>query len=130
MRATARVARGLKIELQRERLGLAIPVRLEFAWVLVDLLIRDLEGDRLVGLSGEEQVLPLAVWRFHALLVRGHEAVARLQALLDLRVVDLEQQRALRRLRVKLFRDAVAGTTDLDRLPRLCLLYTSDAADE
>lgn len=94
----------LEGELQEELLSDRIPVRPELALALVDLARRYLERDRLVRLGGEEQVLPALVGRLDVLLVRGHEAVARLHLFGDLRIVDLEEQALLLRLLVALFR--------------------------
>ena len=108
-----------EVQLQPERQPLRIPVRKELALVLVNLSVGHLERHGLVWLRREQQVLPRLVRRLDALLVRRHEAVPRLQPLLDLGVVDLEEQAALLRLRIHLLDDLVPRPADLDGLPRL-----------
>lgn len=53
------------------------------------LVVGDLERDVFVRLRREDEVLHALVRRLHALLVGRHEAVARLDALLDLGVLHL-----------------------------------------
>lgn len=106
----------LEVELQEKLLGFPIPVSPEFAFSLINLPARHLEGNGLVGLGGHEQVLPAPVGRLDPLLVGGHEAVARRDALGDLRVVDLEEEALLAHLRVPLLGHFVAGAPNLHKL--------------
>lgn len=119
--STTTTSLGLQSEckLQEELLRVPVPVRPELALRLLHLPTGHLERDRLVGLSSEQQVLPLAVWRLNLLLVRGHEAMARHNHVRDLWVVDLEEQTLLATARIPLLRHPVAGTTDFHELLRL-----------
>lgn len=92
-------------ELQHEPLIVAVPVRHEATFSLVDGMIRDLEADGLVGLASEEDVLVAAVRRLDLLLVRGHESMARLVATLDLWVVYLKCDRSLSSDQISRLRD-------------------------
>lgn len=66
-----RVSRVLELEceLEEELLSLAIPIRPKLALALVHFTARELERDRLVGLAGEEKILPLLIGRFDLLFV-------------------------------------------------------------
>lgn len=77
-----------------------------------------LKGDRFVRLRSNQQVLPVAIGRFDALLEGAHEAVHRHDILGDFRIVDLEQEALLVHRRIQLLRDAVTGSPDLDKLPQ------------
>lgn len=81
-----------KVELQKERLALWIPAAPEHALCPIHLLVGQFERNCLVRLGRKEEVLKLAVGRFNALLKGRHEAVARENALSNLRVVNLEQE--------------------------------------
>lgn len=63
-----------------------------------------------------QKVLPIPVGDFNLLFERRHEPVSRLDAVLDLGVVDLEQQAELARDRVADLGDLVPGQPDLDEL--------------
>lgn len=65
----------LEVELERELLAVGVPLREETALALVDLDVGDLEPDRLVRVTGEEQVLPRLVRLLDALLEGRHEPV-------------------------------------------------------
>lgn len=97
-------------------LGVPVPECPEAVVVLVDLAGGELEGDGLVGLGGEEEVLPALVRRLHLLLVGGHEAVPRLDPLRHLREVHLEEQRLLALRRLPLLRHLNPDPHHLDRV--------------
>ena len=101
------------MDLEREGLVLEVPVGEKLGCGRIDFLVRHLEGNRFVGLGSYEDVLVILVRRLDALLVGRHEAVTRLQALLDLGIVYQEQQRALVGLGVALLCHAVAWSPDL-----------------
>ena len=65
------------------------PVCEELVVCLVHLDVWDLEGDDLVRLRGEQQILVLLIRGLGLLLVRRHEAVTGLGVLLDLGVLHL-----------------------------------------
>ena len=91
-------------------------MRPEFVLVLVYLSAGHLERNRLVGLGGKQQILPLFVRRLNALLVGGHESVARRQALHYLRIINLKEQTLLLGIGTPLLGDLVAGSADFDKL--------------
>ena len=53
----------LERELEKKLLRLLVPESPEFVFGLVDFSRRDFERDGLVRLGGEQQVLPLAIWK-------------------------------------------------------------------
>ena len=103
-----------------------VPLRLEAVLPFIDFFIWDLEGNVFIWSSGENQVstrqphpaslLEVFIGSLHLLLERAHEAMARLQVGLDLRILDLEHQ--LARGRILLLDDLIARTTDFDRATR------------
>lgn len=109
----------LERKLQEELLGVLVPVGPELSLGFLHFPRGHLEGNRLVRFRRKQQVLPLAVWRFDLLLVRRHEPMARNDSVLNLRIVNLEQQRLLVIVGLPLLRHSIAGTTDLDELLRL-----------
>ena len=105
-----------------------VPLRLEAVLPFIDFFIWDLEGNVFIWSSGENQVstrqphpaslLEVFIGSLHLLLERAHEAMARLQVGLDLRILDLEHQSQLARGRILLLDDLIARTTDFDRATR------------
>ena len=102
----------------------------------IDGVVGNLEGDGLIRLTGEEQVLEVLIWRFNLLFERGHEAMSRLHSFLNLRVVDFKSQRALFGYYITRFGYSVPWSSDLDYSSSLnlfghrgcsrgCLGYTS-----
>ncbi|KAG5458162.1 MAG: hypothetical protein BJ554DRAFT_1666 [Olpidium bornovanus] len=112
--------RPAEIRVQRgELLRVRVPVHPKPALGLVYLAGLDLEGDVLVRLRRENEVLPRPVGGLHLLLVSGHEPVTRTAGIHDvqLRVLDLEEEAHLPRDRVAHLGDLVARSTDLDDVP-------------
>eukprot|EP01050_Picozoa_sp_SAG11_P010320 SAG11_NODE_1028_length_6123_cov_1.537517_2_plen_170_part_00 len=60
-----------------------VPMCEELAFTLVDLSVRNLEGNRLVRLRRKKQILPLLVRCLNALLIRRHEPMPWLQPILN-----------------------------------------------
>ncbi len=81
---------------------------------LLDLDVGDPEGDDLVGVRSEQQELVLFVLLLLALLKGRHEAMPGFGVLLDFWILDLEQERSLPNLLVKLLCHPIAGPPDLD----------------
>ena len=109
---------GLKEELQFEDTRSRVPLRHEFIFRFVDLLIGNLESDVLVRSSGKHQVLKVLVWSLNLLLERTHETIARLQATLDFGILNLEEETQLVGRCILLFHHLIAGSTNLDRAVR------------
>jgi len=103
-----------EVELQEKLFGLRVPVSPELSLVLVNLPAGHLERYGLVRLSSEQQILPLSIRGFHPLLVRRHEPVPRGCPVHDFRVIHLEQQGLLLRLRNPLLRYFVTGSSNFD----------------
>ena len=57
-------------KLQEELFGFLVPKGPEFRLRLVDFSGRDLKGDGLVGLGGEQQILPFAIWNVSILQIK------------------------------------------------------------
>jgi hypothetical protein len=68
------------------------------------------------GKPTHQEVLPIPVGDFDLLLKRRHESVSRLDPVLDLGVVHLEQQPELSRDRIANLGDLVPGQANLDKL--------------
>lgn len=54
--------------------------------------------------------MPRAIWGFNVLLIRGHESMSRLDALLDFWIVHLKQQAELTRDWITYFCHLAKGT--------------------
>jgi len=113
--ASARIHQ-LETKLEEKLLSLFVPVGPESCLGLVHLPRWHFESDRLVGLRGEHEVLPLSVRGLHLLLVGRHKAVPGAHALRDLGVVDFEQEALLAVVRVPLLGHPVARPPDLHEL--------------
>lgn len=109
----------LERKLEEKLLRLPIPVRPKLALALVHFAAGQLERDRFVRLTREEEILPLLVGGFDLLFVGGHESVARDDALGNLGIIDLEKKRLLPGIRLPLLRHFVTGPTDLHKLSHL-----------
>ena len=109
---------GLQSErkLEEKLFRVPVPISPELALGLFNLPARHLKCNRLIWLGSEQQVLPLAVWRFDLLFVGGHEPMTRHDVVLNLRVVDLEQKTLLSASRIPLLGDSIAGTSDFHKL--------------
>mmetsp|Transcript_109592 Transcript_109592/g.223973 ORF Transcript_109592/g.223973 Transcript_109592/m.223973 type:complete len:298 (-) Transcript_109592:814-1707(-) len=112
-----------KIERDREFLVVPVPVGDQPSRVLVEGLVGYLEGDRLVGLGGKQNVLVPLVLREVDLLLEGrHEPVAGTKVLPDVPVGQLEGQAPLVRVAVPALEDLVGRPADLDGLAAVLLL--------
>lgn len=110
---------SLKNERQRKPFQRLVPVRAEFVRVFVYFLIRDFESYGLVRIASKEQILVLFVGRLDALLVGRHEAVSRLNALVGLRVIDLEEQNSLLSVHIPALRHFVSWPSNFNRVSLL-----------
>ena len=104
-----RHAVGPEVKLQEEGLAVGVPTCPELALCAVHLLVGQLEGDGLVWLGGEQQILKVAVWGLNALFKGGHETMAGQDALANFGIVDLEEEAEGARLRVLLLGGCVVG---------------------
>ena len=108
----------LEEELQFEHTRRRVPLRHEFIFCFVDLLVGNLESDVLVGRGGEHQVLEVLIGRLHLLLERTHEAITRLQTTLDFGILNLEEETKLIGRGVLLLHHLISRSSNLDRTVR------------
>ena len=102
-------------ELQHKALVLLVPISEEPSLSLVHRMVRNLERDDLVRITGEQDVLEVFVRRLHLLLKGGHESVARLGAFHGFWIVHFEGQGAL----------ASVHVTGFSNLTRKILYYNN-----
>src|SRR4051794_36053511 len=100
---------NLSSDLSTSRLGILRRVVLSRTFIGGGDRTSHLERNGLVGLCGEEEVLPSLVGGLHSLLVGGHESVPGNDPFRDLGVVDLEEESLLPTGRITFLRHLVAG---------------------
>jgi len=102
-----------KTQLQRKLFSVFLPVAREGPFRFIDTFVRDFEGNRLVGLTREQEVLVFAIMRFDALFVRRHETVSGL-CVHCFFVIDLKKEALDAGVGVSLLRHLVPRAPEFD----------------
>lgn len=99
---------------QLEHFGRRVPARDKATFALVDLFVGDFKRDILVRSSSKDQILKVLIGGLHFLLERTHKTMPRLQAWLDLGILDLEEKAALASRGVAEIVDSIGRKADFN----------------